>query len=209
MQCPLCHAQPPHLFHKDNKRSYYQCFQCQLIFVPTHERPCIEEEKRIYDQHQNNPENKGYCDFLNQLCEPLKKYIHKGAQGLDFGSGPGPTLSVILEDQGYQVDLFDALYAPDQSVFTKKYDFITATEVFEHLHNPKEEVERLWRLLKPGGVLAIMTQHVTDKKSFETWHYIRDPSHVCFYSRTCFDFIAAQLKAKIHHVHENVVFFIS
>ena len=186
-----------------------QCSHCQLIFVPEHEYLSKEDETKIYDQHQNNPQNQGYRDFLNRVCEPLKKYIHKGAHGLDFGSGPGPTLSVILEEQGYHVDLFDVVYAPDNSVFEKQYDFITATEVFEHLHHPKEEIERLWTLLKPGGVLAVMTQYVIDKKSFETWHYIRDPSHVCFYSPPCFDFIADQLKAQVHYVEDNVVFFIS
>jgi 16S rRNA G1207 methylase RsmC len=38
---------------------------------------------------------------------------------LDFGCGPGPTLSILLAEQGQQVDLYDPFYHDDPSVFAK------------------------------------------------------------------------------------------
>jgi len=36
-------------------------------------------------------------------------------------------------------------------------------------------------MLKPGGLLAIMTSHLDDDARFARWHYRHDPTHVCFF----------------------------
>jgi hypothetical protein len=54
--------------------------------------------------------------FLSQVFDPVTTHLKKGAKGLDFGSGPGPTLSLMFEKQGYQVDLFDKFYADNPEV---------------------------------------------------------------------------------------------
>jgi cyclopropane fatty-acyl-phospholipid synthase-like methyltransferase len=41
--------------------------------------------------------------FLSQVFNPVMVHLKKGAKGLDFGCGPGPTLSLMFEKQGYQV----------------------------------------------------------------------------------------------------------
>lgn len=57
----------------------------------------------------------------------------------------------MFEEAGHEMAIFDKFYAPDSKVFRKRYDFITATEVLEHLKKPKVELNRLWALLPPGG----------------------------------------------------------
>jgi hypothetical protein len=82
--------------------------------------------------------------------------------------------------------VYDPFYAPDSSVLVSGWDFITATEVVEHLRQPGEELQRLAWLLRPGGWLGIMTKLVLDRERFATWHYIRDPTHIGFFSRATF-----------------------
>ena len=72
--------------------------------------------------------------------------------------------------------------APDAAALSGEYDFITATEVVEHLHHPGVELARLWSLLRPGGCLGVMTKLVRDPDAFAGWHYKNDPTHVCFFS---------------------------
>ena len=42
----------------------------------------------------------------------------------------------MFEEMGHTVALYDYFYANDPFVLHHLYDFITATEVVEHLHNP-------------------------------------------------------------------------
>ena len=73
----------------------------------------------------------------------------------------------MLKECGHRVDLYDKFYAKNDVVFEKQYDFITASEVVEHLKQPMVELNRLMGLLKSNGVLAIMTQILTPQIDFE------------------------------------------
>ena len=205
LNCPLCEAENVHFFVHDKKRDFFRCNQCSLIFVPPLQFISSEEEKAIYDLHENSPEHEGYRAFLSRLFVPMKKRLKEASFGLDFGSGPGPTLSVMFEEAGHSVELYDAFYATKPSVFERQYDFITATEVLEHLHNPKKEIERLWLCLKKNGILGIMTQFAREKERFAGWHYIKDYSHVCFYSAQTFRWLADVLQAELDFVDEGAV----
>jgi len=130
-----------------------------------------------------------------------------GSNGLDFGSGPGPTLSVMFEEKGHNVKLYDQFYALHPSVFDWRYDFVTATEVVEHLRYPQVELDRLWKCLKPGGYLGIMTKLVIDRDAFAGWHYKNEPSHICFFSRRTFKWLAALWKAEVDFFDEDVIIF--
>lgn len=85
--------------------------------------------------------------------------------------------------------LFDAYYANDPAAFDATYDFITASEVVEHLSNPATDLNRLWANLKRGGLLGIMTKRVTDKDAFKAWHYKNDPTHISFFSEATFNWL--------------------
>lgn len=87
----------------------------------------------------------------------------------------------MFEEQGAQVSLFDKFYYPDDSVLAKQYDFVTATEVWEHLSDPRLNLELLWQCVKPGGVLGVMTKLVRDAEAFKSWHYKNDPTHIIFF----------------------------
>jgi 2-polyprenyl-3-methyl-5-hydroxy-6-metoxy-1,4-benzoquinol methylase len=143
-------------------------------------------EKAEYDKHQNSPHDTGYRRFLGRLFTPLMAKLAPNARGLDFGSGPGPTLSVMFEEQGYPMAIFDPFYAPDASVLTQTYDFITATEVVEHLSQPGQVLTQLSAQLEPEGYLGLMTKRITSAEAFARWHYISDPTHISFFSEETF-----------------------
>lgn len=181
--CPLCAGSDVPLFHEDIHRPYLRCRQCQLVFVPPEFHLDAAAEKREYDLHDNRTDDPGYRAFLSRLAAPLARQLPAHASGLDFGCGPGPALADMLREEGFEVALFDPFYFPDERALAGAYDFICATEVVEHLHRPGVELSRLWELLRPGGWLGIMTRLVRDADAFAGWHYIRDPTHVCFFSR--------------------------
>jgi len=207
MNCTLCHDSNTVIYSELADASYFQCSNCQLIFQDPKTYLDGEEEKARYDTHQNNPEDPGYRKFLARVVDPLLERIEPGQKGLDFGCGPGPTISVMLEEKGYKVDNYDLYFRPDTKLVEKSYDFITSTEVFEHFYLPGKEFEKVWSLLKPNGVLGVMTLFYPDSKEvFNSWWYKNDPTHVCFFSPEVFEFIGKKYGARIEVVSDQVVF---
>lgn len=193
-------------FWRDRHREYMRCGECRLIWVPNEFHVSAEAERSEYDLHQNDPSDRGYRNFLGRLATPLLTRLETGACGLDFGSGPGPTLSMMMQEAGYSVDLYDIYYANDAAVFEKKYDFITATEVVEHLREPGFELERLFAMLNPGGVLAIMTKLALDVTAFASWHYKNDKTHIVFFSNETFRWLASKWDCTVVFAAADVVF---
>jgi len=46
-------------------------------------------------------------------------------------------------------------------------------------------------------VLAIMTQRAREAERFPTWHYVRDPTHVAFFSADTFRWLAHRWGARL------------
>ena len=203
--CPLCGDADSCSFFVDQFRRYRRCRTCDLVFVPPKYWLSTKAEKETYDQHENSVEDPGYRSFLSRLSTPLLEKLEPGQHGLDFGCGPGPALSALLAEYGLRVDLYDPFYYNEPAVFSKTYDFICATEVIEHLRNPGKEISSLFMMLKPGGWMGIMTKLVKDQAAFSQWHYIRDLTHICFYSRSTFSFIARRFHARIEFIGSDVI----
>ncbi len=203
--CPLCGTAGPSFYYRGRARSFWRCGRCALVFVPPAERVDRATEKARYDTHRNDPGDPMYRRFLARVAEPLLARLPANAEGLDFGCGPGPALAAMLRERGLDVALYDPFYAADESVWSRTYDFITATEVLEHLHDPARELDRLFRVLRPGGWLGVMTRPIKSPAALDNWHYIRDLTHVCFYSRETFDHIGERWGAEVWEIEEDVV----
>jgi SAM-dependent methyltransferase len=187
--CPLCANDETESFHRDRKRDYFHCPQCDLVFVPPEFHLSAEAEKARYDFHQHSLSDSGYRAFLNRLFQPLEKKLSPGARGLDFGCGQTPTLSVLFEESGFSCDNYDLHYFNNPPVVEKQYDFLTCSETMEHFQHPREEFERFLQLVKPGGWIGIMTQLRDDAPPFEKWFYKDDATHLCFFSRKSFQWL--------------------
>jgi len=205
--CPLCLAEQVFHFFQDPIREYFHCSTCSLTFVSPNYFLSAEEEKARYDTHENSPDDPGYRNFLSRLFDPLHPLLAQGSCGLDFGSGPGPTLSLMFEEHGYAMSLYDVFYAKHHEALHQTYDFITATEVLEHLHCPGQDLNRLWDCLNPGGYLGIMTKLAPTKEHFANWYYKKDPTHVSFFSRSTFEWLAVRWQATITIIGDDVVIF--
>ena len=196
--CPLCNTQKAELHHTDIKRSYWKCSECDLIFVPSEFHLSSEQEKAVYDQHENSPHDQGYRKFLSRAWLPLREKLTPGEHGLDFGCGPGPTLSLMAGEDGYPCTIFDLYFANSPEVLIENhYDFITSTEVIEHIAAPKTILSQLLGMLKSRGHLCLMTKRHHPEQNFSKWHYILDPTHISFYSETTFQWIAQHFRCSV------------
>jgi hypothetical protein len=96
---------------------------------------------------------------------------------------------------------------PNRAALETTYDLITASEVVERLSAPGAELQRLWGLLRPGGILGVMTKRVRDPVAFAAWHYKADPTHISFFSRESFEFLGTGWGAEPAFVGDDVALF--
>ncbi|MCC5854730.1 MAG: class I SAM-dependent methyltransferase [Idiomarina sp.] len=207
--CPLCESTTTKLWWTDERRNssareFLQCSNCELVFVARAFLLTPEDEQPYYALHENSPEDLGYRSFLNRALEPLVPRLEAKAKGLDFGCGPGPTLSVMCQELGFECQNYDPFFANDPALLDTTYDFITCTEVIEHVHWPRATFAQLQRCLRPGGWLSLMTQRPTTLEAFSRWGYSADPTHIRFYREHTLAWIAAEYNFDLQIVGPDV-----
>ncbi|GGG27483.1 hypothetical protein GCM10011344_30380 [Dokdonia pacifica] len=176
---------------------FYDCERCKAIVKDEKQYLTATEEKTHYESHNNDVEDHRYQNFTMPITQYVLDTFSPKHKGLDFGSGTGPVISSMLKKQDYDIVPYDPYFAPDQKVLHSSYDYIVSCEVFEHFNNPKLEIDRLVSLLKPNGMLLIMTLLYTDTIDFKTWFYRKDPTHVFMYRSETIAYIAEEKKLDI------------
>lgn len=205
--CPICEGTETVFFLSVDGVDYRRCGLCKGTFMEYRYLPEKDFERERYLLHDNDPDDSAYRRFLARLAEPLLERLPPGLRGLDYGCGPGPALAAMMEEAGHAMRLYDPFFYPDLSVLADTYDFITCTEVAEHFHNPAEEFRKLDALLRPGGLLALMTSFQEDDGAFARWHYRREPTHVVFYRAETFQCLAGRHGWTCEIPIKDVVFF--
>lgn len=189
--CPLCGAPGPFETVVDiRKRRNRVCAQCRLIFAETAFLPAPDAEKQRYAKHRNGLDDAGYVAFMKQALAPALPFLKPEMRGLDYGCGHTPILHVLLKEAGLRCENYDPFFFPEWPAGT--FDFLFAIEVVEHFHHPATEWPRMLALLKPGGLLTVMTAPWEDLDAFRTWGYASDETHVAFYHRRTLEWICAR-----------------
>ena len=206
MECPLCDNIESKTFAA-NGTKYHCCPDCGLILTDSENLLGSDEEKKRYSFHQNTIDDSGYVAFLNRVIEPTLELLPQNASGLDYGCGPNPVLAKIVENNGFKCEYYDPFFFPRQ-FDGEKYDFVFATECFEHFFQPQNELRRISNLLKQHGLLSIMTEIHNESTDFQQWYYKNDPTHVCFYSEKSFDYICKTFNFRKIYTDNKRVFIL-
>ncbi|MFU8793237.1 MAG: class I SAM-dependent methyltransferase [Acholeplasmataceae bacterium] len=197
MTCIICGSQTISYQHPKFDMHFHECLTCEAIFKDAKDHITPTDEKNVYDLHENSIENRGYVNYLTNFIESavIPHVTHKPIIALDYGSGPVPVLAQILKETfNIPTDIYDPFYAKTPIKDDQTYDLITSTEVIEHVKDPIKIFKQFKKHLKPEGLLAIMTLfHPKDRPSFFNWFYIRDHTHIVFYTPKTLDILAASV----------------
>ncbi|MCC5813416.1 MAG: class I SAM-dependent methyltransferase [Leptospira sp.] len=206
-KCPLCESGDTQFFSDQPiSRNYYICKNCKLISVDPNHLLDLSNQKIRYDFHENQPDNSGYMNFLNKAILPALNYINTSGIGLDYGSGPGSgpeskfgssALAYnLIRDHNCSVQCYDPVYSPwEDSEFEMKqkyFDYIFSTEVWEHFTHPFQSIKQIHSLLKPQGILTVMTGIWNETMDFPNWYYPKDDTHVVFYHEKTMEWISGK-----------------
>ena len=201
--CPLCRLQTASLYQA---QPFYRCETCDLVFKDPALHLSAGDEKARYLTHQNEDSDEGYLNFLRPIAESVINNFSKGARGLDYGSGPSPVLARWLAREGFDVDLYDPFFSPHLPSPGARYDFVVCVEAAEHFYNPWLEFHRIFDLLNPGGSLIISSQSPPIPCDFGNWYYAKDPTHVCFFGVSTWEWLARRLDARLESVLASRVY---
>ena len=188
--CPLCGRSEFTEWHRELGHEYWRCEHCALVFLSPAQRLAFDAEVERYRLHRNNDDDPGYLRFLSRLAAPMIARVPEGARGLDYGCGPSTALALLMTQSGRPTAAHDPVFHPDASALGARYDFVTCSEVLEHIHQPLVALQLMEGLLEKHGKIGIMTRWYDGQEPFGAWSYRRDPTHVCFYSEHTMRWIA-------------------
>ncbi len=198
-KCKICHCNTSVIKDEKTDKIYHRCLNCDYIFMDDKYYLDASLEKKHYDNHNNNLESLGYVKMFEKLIEEFVSPDAKDIKtALDFGCGEGEVLPILLERVGISCDKYDLFYFPKKVYADKKYDLICCTEVIEHLVNPLDTIKELLSHLNKDGYLLLMTYfHPSDDEKFLEWFYIKDMTHIGFFSFKTFEYLTSELGLKI------------
>ncbi len=198
--CLVCRSpRLKRLEHYYAKDYLVQCQNCGFVFAE--KIPSPQELEAYYEGYGRN-------DYLSPLT--VKRYeellqswepYRQTNRILDVGCGIGYFLETA-QTKGWEVygteytdraveicaakgismqkgELNPDLYA------SESFDIITSFEVIEHINNPREEVEKFYRLLRRGGMVYITTPNFNSMLRYylkEHYNVIAYPEHLSYYT---------------------------
>ncbi len=199
MNCNLCASPLKHQIDED----YYECQTCHAIVKDDKFYSDAATEKGRYLEHNNNVEDARYQKFTSPIWQYVLDQFKPEDEGLDFGSGSGPVISKMLQDENYTIAQYDPYFADYPELLDKKYDYIVSCEVIEHFYYPKKEFQRLKSMLNEGGQLICMTLLYSPEQKFKNWNYRHDPTHVYIYQEATIAYITKAFGFQSHEIRNG------
>ena len=208
MKCEFCGSEKSENYIKADLVSYNKCLDCGLIF----QHPIISQEEidAIYDENYFEYEVTNQDNFFDLMKLALKDIKFDSIRDnfpnknvLDIGCATGKMLG-YLKSEGYNAKGVEICHASaeharktfDIEVFEKPlidigfdndyFGFIHFSHVIEHVPNPADTLKEVYRILAPGGYLAITTPNADGlfaHKYGANWRAVM-PQHLWLFSKT-------------------------
>ncbi len=198
MDCALCGAETIE-FSIVHKRAYFLCSNFHGISLDPVYFLSNNDEKDRYEAHNNDVTDSGYQNFVSPIVNSIIKDYKKNHNGLDFGSGKAPIITIMLRNLEYVINSYDPIFDPNPKALDTTYDYIACCEVMEHFYNPHKEFKLLYSLLRDKGSLYCKTYLYDTSIDFNSWWYKNDSTHVFFYTKETLNWI------KVHYGFSEVI----
>jgi SAM-dependent methyltransferase len=177
---------------------YYECGSCRALQVVDPSwlaEAYAQEGNPLVDNPDKGRFARNFSAFHYIAALVESGVVPERPMTLDFGGGYG-ILTQMLRSGGYEAWQADPhvpvpFLAADRGLSRLEdfpdgsFDLVTSLEVMEHLDDPQSVVDRLARLLKPGGTLMLSTTLYRPGEHDQNWFYLHPETgqHITFWSR--------------------------
>jgi 2-polyprenyl-3-methyl-5-hydroxy-6-metoxy-1,4-benzoquinol methylase len=226
ISCLLCEGANSTPIIYDSGFTGRQCENCGLIFVSP--RPSRAEIDQVYRQGAAHLSPEWFVTGREPIASRLRarrdaRLVQRHARGgslLEIGPGRG-TFLAAARGRGFEV--FGVELNPTQASFIRtklgiacaeslesaselssgQFDVIYHRDVLSHFYDPHEQMERVGRLLKPGGLQIFETGNLADVdhrylRLIASFQY---PDHLFFYGERSLRKLLDQ--SGFSHVHTD------
>lgn len=208
--CPVCGGHKISKFWASAGYRLARCLDCTMVwdYMP-YENILAQYDKTYFIN--DNPKG-GYANYYEGMAinkktfeDRLKKIEKKMGKGrlLDVGCALGDCLLVAKKlgwenPQGLEVSEYAYKIARKRGLKVKKgtlnrdtfeensFDTVTYQDVIEHIPNSVTELKKAYRVLKPGGLLYIITPDIGEiwaKLLGSLWYHYKPVEHVNYFSQ--------------------------
>jgi Methyltransferase domain len=203
-KCGICSSESRYFAHGTilgkHAIAYFRCDRCGFLQTET---PYWLPE--AYTRAINRSDT-GLVDRNLRLATATRTIITRrfdaGGRFVDYGGGYGLFVR-LMRDAGFDYYRFDRycenLFARGfdaESAEDRRYELVSAFEVFEHLADPLDEIARMLKL--SSSVLFTTELLPDDCPKPDTWPYygLDHGQHISFYSRKTLQYIADRFRIR-------------
>jgi hypothetical protein len=208
VECKICTQKCNNIFKATILEKYeVQYFQCESCsFIQTETPHWLDEAYSNAITSLDIGLISRNISFSDLLFPKIQKYFGAKSKYLDYGGGYGMFVR-MMRDKGlnfYRQDIYcENLFAKhfDISDLENKNDFVlvTAFEVFEHLENPLQEIQKMF-IHAPSILFSTIVQAKDTFKSKEDWWYFipETGQHIALYSYKSLEVIAKHFGKQLY-----------
>ena len=213
VKCNICGSSAPLLFKGEvlgkHKIEYYQCSSCQFIQTET---PYWLEEAYADAIGSTDIGLIQRNNYLSERAIPvIQKHFNSKSKFLDYGGGYGMFVR-IMRDNGfdfYRQDQYcENLFAKNFDISDladdKKFELITAFEVFEHLMNPVADISKLFEMSDSILFSTELQGDVTYQSQADWWYFSPEAGqHISLFSLKSLQYLSEKFNKNLYS-NENI-----
>ncbi len=178
-----------------------KCLKCGLVYTnPRPKDTSLLENYQGFEDHDYMDENASRSINAYMSLNTIRQYVPSGKL-LDVGCSTGYFLNAArldFETFGVEPSEWASNYAREKlrldfftgtleaaKFSTNQFDVVSMSDVIEHVPDPRQTLKEVHRVIKPGGILYMVTPDVgsiTAKILGSKWWGLR-PAHVYYFSR--------------------------
>jgi SAM-dependent methyltransferase len=201
--CPVCSGVSLGGLWTVNGYSIAQCNACTLVFVQNKVTP--EELAAHYAEGTDDVYDDSNVECLNyyyqKLADLIRDRFPNPGRVLDLGCADGWFLDAMKGWECHGSEIVESQAAAARERYGERivtgsfeeyplredyFDVITLQDVFDHFRDPMPSLEKCYRMLRPGGLIAIKVHNISclyAKLTGAGFYAIIPPSHLFYYNR--------------------------